>query len=386
MVRITHIESHLVEVPLGKTYFTSNRPIERASQIMVKVHTDEGIVGWGEAHGSPLGAVAEIIQEELAPLLVGEDPLDIERLWHKMFDTTTARRGSKSVYSGASLPKGAGKPQTMSAIGGLDIALWDIAGKVYGAPVWRLLGGYQREVPAYVTGGYYPEEGAPDPLEDEFISLIEKGWKAVKLKAGGVAPRDDLERARRVRESIGPDIALYVDASQGFSVRDAIWIGRGYEELDVAWFEEPVHWYDDITGLGQVADALRIPITSGESEYTKQGIRDLIIRGKIAITNYDCTKAGGLTEGKKIAAMAEVHHVAFSPHHAAHIHVNLAAGIPNGMNVEMHADRDRDPLWEDLFSRKPDFVNGNLVVDEAPGLGFEVDEDALSRFGTRYGA
>lgn len=386
MVRIADIETHLVEVPLGRTYYTSNRPIERASQIMVKITTDDGVVGWGESHGSPLPQVAAIIADELAPMLLGENPLEVERLWQMMFARTTARRSSRAEFSGASLPKGAGKPQTMAAIGGLDVALWDLAGKIYDTPVWRLLGGYRNRVPTYVTGGYYPAEGAPDPLEDEFAELVEKGWKAVKLKAGGVSPAEDAERARRVRETIGDDIELYIDASQGFSVKEAIEVGRAYEELGVVWFEEPVHWYDDITGLGMVADALRIPITSGESEYTKNGVRDLITRGKISICNYDVTKSGGITDGRKIAALLEAYHVEFSPHHAAHVHTCLAAAIPNGKNVEMHADHDRDPLWFDLFSRKPEFVDGDLVLDDTPGIGFDVDEDALAELGKRYGA
>jgi L-alanine-DL-glutamate epimerase-like enolase superfamily enzyme len=385
MDRIASVEVHLVEVPLGRTYYTSNRPIERASQIMVKVTTEGGVIGWGESHGSPLRQVAAIIHDELAPLVIGENPLEPERLWQKLFDRTTARRGSKAEFSGASLPKGAGKPQTMAAIAGIDIALWDIAGKTYGTPVWRLLGGYRDRIPTYVTGGYYPEEGAPDPLEEEFATLVAGGWKAVKLKAGGVSPAEDAERARRVRETIGDDIELYIDASQGFSVREAIEVGRAYEDLGVVWFEEPVHWYDDITGLGMVSDALRIPITSGESEYTKYGVRDLVARGRISICNYDVTKSGGLTDGRKIAALLETYHVELSPHHAAHVQACLAAAIPNGKSVEMHADRDRDPLWFDLFSDKPRFEDGDLVLDDTPGLGFDVDEEALAKLGERFG-
>lgn len=385
MAHISAIETYTVDVPLGRTFYASNRPIERASQIMVKLFTDEGVVGWGESHGSPLPQVAAIIQDELAPLLIGEDPLQVEALWQRMFARTTERRSSQAEFSGASLPKGAGKPQTMAAIGGLDTALWDLAGKLLEVPVWRLLGGFRSRIPTYVTGGYYPAEGEPDPVEEEFAGLVEGGWRAVKLKAGGLSPREDVERARRVRESIGSEVELYVDASQGFSVKEAIEAGRGYEELGVVWFEEPVHWYDDIAGLRMVADAVRIPITSGESEYTKNGVRDLVVQGGISICNFDVTKAGGITDGRKIAALLEVFHVEFSPHHAAHVQACLAAAVPNGRSVEMHADRDRDPLWEDLFSRKPEFVDGDLVLDETPGLGFDVDEDALARFGERYG-
>ena len=384
MPRITDIETFIIDVPLGRTFLAANRPIMRAAEIVVKVHTDDGVTGYGTSHGSPMQQVADIIHAELAPLVIGEDPRNIERLWQRMFASTTARRKAQPANSGVSLPKGAGKPQTMAAIGGIDTALWDIAGKLHGVPVWQLLGGYRNRVPAYATGGYYPAEGEPDRLEDEFGWFVEMGFREVKLKAGGRSVEEDVERARIVRKAIGDDIALYVDASQGWSVRDAIRAGRMYEDIGVAWFEEPVHWYDDITGIGQVASNVRIPITSGESEYTKQGVRDLILRGGIAITNFDCTKAGGLTEGRKIAAIAEVHSVAFAPHHAAHIHGHLAAAVANGLNVEVHPDPDRDPLWERLYSKKPSFEAGDLVLDDSPGFGYEFDADEFARVAQRY--
>jgi L-alanine-DL-glutamate epimerase-like enolase superfamily enzyme len=182
-----------------------------------------------------------------------------------------------------------------------------------------------------------------------------------------------------VREAIGPDVVLYIDATRGWVVDDAVAAGRLYEELDVAWFEEPVPWYDDIEGLAQVADQVRIPVVAGESEYTKQGVRDLIVRGRLRIINLDVTKGGGLTDGRKLAAFAELHNVAVAPHHAAQVHAHLVAGTPNGLNVELHPDPVRDPLWEALYVKKPELEAGELVLDETPGLGYELDERALAR-------
>ena len=385
MPRITEIETFIIDEPLGRTFLDARRPIMRTGEIVVRVHTDDGITGTGSSHGSPLEKVADIIHGDLAPRVVGQEALDTERLWQRMFAGTTERRGADSSTTGVSLPKGTGKPQMMAAIGGVDIALWDIAGKAYGVPVWRLLGGYRSRIPAYATAGYYRPAGEDDDVEKEFAGIVEQGFRQVKLKTGGLSPEEDVERARRVRQAIGPDVALYVDASQGWSVAEAIRAGHGYEELDVAWFEEPVHWYDDVSGLGQVSRYVRIPLTSGESEFTKQGVRDLILRGGISITNFDCTKAGGLTEGRKIAALAEAHNVAFSPHHAAHIHAHLAAAIPNGLNVELHPDPDRDPL-ERMYAKKPEFVDGEVVLDDTPGLGYEFDEAEFARVATRYPA
>lgn len=386
MPRITEIETFIIDEPLSRAFLAAHRPIMRAAEIVVKVHTDEGVTGLGSAHGSPMERVADIIHGDLAPRVVGQEILNTERLWQLMFASTTERRGADPTTSGVSLPKGAGKPQTMAAIGGIDIAVWDAVAKLHGVPVWQLLGGYRTRVPAYATGGYYRTDGRPEELEKEFSGYVEQGYREVKLKAGGLSPEEDADRARAVRNAVGPDVKLYVDASQGWSVADAIRAGRLFEDLDVAWYEEPAHWYDDISGLGQISRQVRIPLTSGESEYTKQGVRDLIVRGGISITNFDCTKAGGITEGRKIAALAEAHNVAFAPHHAAHIHAHLAAAIVNGLNIEMHPDPDRDPLWDRIYSKKPELDNGDIVVDDAPGFGYEFDEHEFARVATRHPA
>ncbi|MPZ88619.1 MAG: hypothetical protein GEU81_11215 [Nitriliruptorales bacterium] len=382
MVTIRDVEVFVIDVPLQRPFHMASRAITRQTEIIVKVHTDAGVVGIGSAHGTPLERVAEIIKKELAPLIIGEDPRNTERLWQRMFQTTCAPRAANTATSGASLPKGLGRPQVACAIGGIDIALWDIAGQLSGRPVWQLLGGCRSRIPVYATGGYYAEDEDIKDLAGEFSGYVAQGYREVKLKAGRLSPEGDFERAKVVREAIGPDIALYVDASQGWDVWDAVRAGRLYEQLDVAWFEEPVHWYDDISGLAQVARHVRIPITSGESEFTKQGVRDLILHGHIAITNYDCTKAGGLTEGRKIAALAEAHNVRFAPHHAAHIHAHLAAAVPNGMNVELHPDPQRDPLWERLFEKKPAIEGGEMVLDDTPGLGYILDEGVMARVAT----
>lgn len=382
MVKIRDVEAFVIDLPLERPFLMASRAITRQTEIIVRIHTDEGVTGVGSAHGAPLGQVAEIIAKELGPLIVGEDPRNVEHLWQGMFRTTCTPRTQTSATTGASLPKGAGRPQVMAAIGGIDIALWDIVGQLYEQPLWRLFGGIRTRIPTYATGGYYTEDGDDTGLADEFAGYVEQGFREVKLKAGRFSPEHDYQRAAVVREAIGPDVALYVDVSQGWNVWDAVRAGRLYESLDVAWYEEPVHWYDDISGLAQVARQVQIPLTSGESEFTKQGVRDLILNGHIAITNFDCTKAGGFTEGRKIAALAETHNVRFAPHHAAHIHAHLVAGVPNGMNVELHPDPVRDPLWERMFAERPVVDQGELVLGETPGLGFVLDESALSQLAT----
>lgn len=385
MTRIRSIETIVVDVPLARAFLGATHPILRTGEIIVKVHTDDGLTGVGSSHGSPMVATAELIRDDLAPLLIGEDALDIERHWMTLFATAMRRRSADMKGASSSLPKGAGKAMMMSAIGGIDIALWDLLGQVTGQPVWRLLGGSRDRVPAYATGGYYRMDGAPERLAEEFAGYVAQGYRRVKLKAGGRPPREDVARAREVREAIGPDVMLYVDATRGWTVNEAIEAGRALEELDVAWFEEPVPWYDDIEGLAAVGRGVRIPLCAGESEYTKQGVRDLILRGGVRFVNFDCTKGGGLTDGRKIAAIAEIHGAELSPHHAPHIHAHLVAGVANGRDVELHPDPDRDPLWEQLYVRRPAFDAGDVVLDATPGLGFTLDEDLLARIGVKVG-
>lgn len=372
-IRIRDIETHIVDVELPRPFHMASRSMTRQTEIVVRVITDEGVTGTGIAHGSPLDGIAAMIRHRFGSLLIGTNPLDIERAWQTMFATTCEPMRPSAGTTGASLPKAAGQPQAMAAIAGIDIALWDIAGQAYGQPVWRLLGGATDRVRAYATGGYYRDEDEAAGLTGEFAGYADQGFRAVKLKAGGRSPDVDVERAATVRAAIGDDVELYVDGTRGWSVRDAIRAGRGFEELGVTWYEEPLAWYDDVSGLAQVARQVRIPLTSGESEYTKQGVRDLILHGHVSVLNFDCSKAGGLTEGRKIAALAEVHNVLLSPHHAAHVHVHLVAGVANGLSVELHPDPERDPLWDQMFERRPELSNGEFVLDETPGLGFVID-------------
>ena len=367
-MKITRVSTLVLNLPMiidGATPMLAGRARTSIDMLLVRIDTDAGITGWGEAFGHRIfPATRAAIDTLLGPMCVGRDATQIQAINDEL----------------QRLLHGIGRNgPTIYALSGIDIALWDIAGRAYGRPLWQLLGGCRSRVPAYGTGGYYTEGGSDDGLADEFAGYVAQGFREVKLKAGRLSPEDDYRRAQVVREAIGPDVALYVDVSQGWDVWEAVRAGQLYEQVGVAWYEEPIHWYDDISGLAQVARHVRIPLTSGESEYTKQGVRDLILNGHIAITNFDCTKAGGLTEGRKIAALAEAHNVAFAPHHAAHIHAHLVAGVPNGMNVELHPDPVRDPLWAQLFVKRPAFESGDLVLDDTPGLGCVLDEAAYDR-------
>lgn len=390
MPHITDFETFLVDTPIERTFEQAERSVARVTEVLVRIHASDGTVGVGTGAAlhtirgpveeSPLRGVARAVHHHVAPSVVGQDPLRIEQLWSRMFALTMDKKSPLSSRSGAVYPKGLDWPQTMAAIAAVDIAVWDLAGHVLGQPLWKLLGGHRDRVPAYTTGGYYGT-GGDEGLAAEFQGYVDAGYRTVKLKAGGRSPADDVARARVVREAIGPDVELLVDAHRGWTVDQAISAGLQYERIGIGWFEEPAPWFDDVDGLARIRRSVRIPITSGESECTAHGAIALIDRGLIDICNFDATKGGGLTEARRVATYAALKGVQIAPHHAADIHAHLTAAVPNGRIVEAHGDPTRDPLAGNLLVGGPHFEDGELVLGDRPGLGVELDEAFLATVG-----
>ena len=385
-MKITDVEPIVVSwPPFENSFWTSLNRIGQVSELVVLVHTDEGIIGLGEAHGGSMHyidntGVAHIsgagstVTDILEPLLIGENPLDNERLWSKMFGLTYQKGWSQI---------GATRQQILAAMAAVDIALWDIKGKAANMPVWRLLGGYRNTVPCYVTGGYYQDGKTIDDLTAECKSYVETGYNAIKLKIGGVTVEEDVDRVTAVREAVGPDIDIMVDVNEGYDVRTAIRAARLLEPLDIRWLEEPVHWYDRIEGLRQVADATTIPIASGEQALTRWDARDLLTRGGIKIMQFDCTRSAGITEVLKIAGMCAAQNVNLALHHDPQVHGHVMAALPNGEILETFPSAARDPIWAELFSVRPEIVNSQMELLDRPGLGLELNEDTLEKRGVR---
>jgi len=383
-MKITNILVHQVSSTLARPFWMSLEPYTTASELIVRVETDEGLVGIGEIHGRPMDQIATIVSGTFAPLLSGQDPMEHERHWSTMFSHTHSRAGSGLGQAAGQPHFGAGaRPQIMAAIAGIDIALWDLKGKITGQSVSKLLGATRSTVPCYASGGYYGANGEADVdgLVEEMKGYVELGFKAVKMKVGGLPIKEDVTRVAQVREGIGPNIGLMLDANVAYDVPTAINAARAFEPYDITWFEEPVHWYDGVFGLGQVAAATTIPIASGESELHRWGCRDLILHGGIRIMQFDATRAGGVTEWLRVAAYAASHGIVMAPHHDPQIHGHLIAAVPNGHVQEVFPNPIRDPLWEGLFIDRPEIIDGFLHVPDRPGFGFDLHPDGLSRFG-----
>jgi L-alanine-DL-glutamate epimerase-like enolase superfamily enzyme len=336
-----------------------------ATTCVVEVRTDEGVSGTGLGVGVMLPGgerVGSSLIEMYAAMLTGLDPLDNERAWATMWNPKlVGRRGVET------------RTQSM-----IDIALWDIKGKTAGLPLYKLLGGYRDSLPCYVAGGYYQEGKTLGALAEEMRGYLEHGVRAVKMKIGGAPVRDDVQRVAAVRQEIGPEVDLLVDANGAYTADQAIRIARKMEEYDVYWFEEPV-MPDDYEGSGRLAAVSSIPVASGENESTRYGFRDLLDRAGVRIVNPDAEILGGVTEFMKVAALAEARGVPVAPHGRADIHVHLTAAIPNGLMVEYYRE-NVDPLQRYLLPEPIKVKDGRLSPPDRPGHGIILDEAAAEEF------
>ena len=387
-MKITEIESFVLSAPLGsERFFSSQCAFPVRNSLLVRVETDAGITGWGEGgqYGPP-EPVAACVRHVLGPMVLGRDPLDKGRLWHEMY-SATRDYGQKGAY--------------IEAISAIDIALWDIAGQYLGEPIHRLLGGaFRSSVAAYATGCYYRDDGAGDhrvwleELAAEARSYASAGFRMFKMKVGLLDVAQDLERVAAVRDAVGPDCALLVDANHAYHAPSAIRMGRGMERYGVRLFEEPVP-PEDRDGYREVRRSVDIPIAGGECEYTRYGFRDLIGGGCVDIVQPDVCVAGGLSEWQKIVALAESYGVPVIPHVwgsgvavATALHAlaalppfpHTANPVPLQNEPVVEFDRKRNPLRDDLLKRRIELADGRVPVPEGPGLGIEIDEDALYEF------
>jgi len=375
-MKITQLQVYILRAPeTGRPHWVSHFTVPKASEILVRMHTDEGVEGIGMATSyTPIEAAIHAFRSGIGELIVGADPLAPEQLYQKLFALTWQRRSHEKGWS---------REAVVRISAAVDIAAWDILGKVAGLPLYRLFGGYRSEVPCYVTCAYYRDGKTQSELRDEIQMLKAQGHQGFKAKAGGLPLGEDLERLALVREIIGDDKDLMVDVNRGWDLATAIEGARLLEPLRPRWLEEPVRWADDRRELKLLAQKTRIPLSAGESELTSYGCRALLEEEAIQILQFDCTMMGGFTEGRKLAALCEMNHVQVAPHHDCFIHAHLVAASPAGCIVESFTDPERDPLQAELFEDPPTIAGGRLKLKEQAGLGLTLSEAALKKFGER---
>lgn len=330
---------------------------------LVRVTADDGNVGLGIGDGGVgLAGAPEMTHgtvKSLKPALLGQDPLRTERIWADLWNPKLlGRRGF-----------------TTRVVSAIDLALWDLKGRMLGLSVADLLGRCHDRIPAYIAGGYYREGLGLDELEAEMAGHVAAGAQAVKMKIAGASLADDLKRVSRVRAAIGDDVKLLVDANNGYRLHEALVAARKLAEFDIYWLEEPL-MPDDYAGHARLSASSPIPIALGEIEYTRYGFRDIIEHSAATILNPDAQFVGGVTEFMKVAALAQAHDLPIAPHGNPELHVHLAAAAPNALIVEV-ARIDGDSIWNSFFQRRVELIEGYVGPPETPGFGIVLDEERL---------
>jgi L-alanine-DL-glutamate epimerase-like enolase superfamily enzyme len=386
---ITDVVAIALSYPLAQPMADAIHYIPSRLALLVQVHTDEGITGLGEAaaYSAAPSVLAAVVQEELRPILVGEDPFRVERLWQQMYARTHqhGRRGA-----------------VLMAMSGVDIALWDIIGQATRTPLYRLLGAYRDEVRAYASGGFYVEGKGPAELAREMAGYAAAGFTHVKMKVGrnpeamlnplpdmpesGFATcplEEDVRRVHAVREAIGPDVRLMIDANNAWTPSTALTVMRELERDNIYWFEEPVNT-DDVVGSALVAHNLAVPVAGYETEVGVYGFRDLIVAGAVDIVQPDVIWSGGITECRRIAALATAYRLPCIPHvfsSAVSLVANLhfIASLPNGVLLEF--DRNPNPLRTELFEEPIEIdKRGYVALPQRPGLGVTVNMRTVEKY------
>ncbi len=352
-------------IPTDGQVFSRSGVRSTRSTTLVRVVTDEGITGIGSCSGN--GELIEVIVGKvLKPLLIGMDPSEIDQIWDKVY----VRGGHKEFGT-----RGIG----VVALSGVDIALWDILSKARGVPLYELLGGKCRDkVPVYATA-LYPEE--PSKVAQRARKFADQGFHGVKIKIGFDLDQD-IRIVRAVREELGKDFVIMTDANQGYSVDVALEASDAFADCGAFWLEEPL-FVEDIEGHAILREKGRTPIAVGENLHTRYAFENFIARGAVDFIQPDVARAGGITEITKITALAARHNVPVSFHTwgdgvALAASVHLSAALKDCIVMEL--DYTYNPLREELLREPFKVQEGYLIPPEKPGLGIELDQDALQRF------
>ena len=379
-MKITGVETYVLESLLGdKAFGWSLWVTDRRQAALCVISTDEGIDGVGEAlySGCPAATATNLIDDAYAPLIIGRNPFDNAVIWDLLYNRTRDQ-GMKGM--------------PICALSAIDIALWDIKGKALGLPIHKLLGGaYRDKAHVYATGLYQPQNvsSITDALTEEALGYKQDGFSAMKLKVGyGI--EEDIRLVKAVREAIGDDISLMVDANHAYNASEAIRLAREMEKYNIHWFEEPVP-PEDIDGYLEVKQKSGIIITGGECEYTRYGFRELITRRAVDILQPDLCAAGGFTELARIVTLASAWNVPVMPH-VWGTNVGLAASLqffatlPHFPERRYPAepffeyDRSTHPLRDGISREKFAMKNGYLDIPQRPGLGITLDMSFVKKY------
>jgi L-alanine-DL-glutamate epimerase-like enolase superfamily enzyme len=363
--KIESVTARTVKVPLERATAFARREVHAREYTLVKVRTDDGIEGIGHCYAGHAGGslVTDAVRNLLAPLLKGRNAHDTELLWKEMYQEALLHGRTGSV---------------MRAISIVDIALWDRNARHASLPLYKYLGAaFESTVPAYASGGYYLEGKTPEKLGEELAGYVALGFKAVKMKVGRSDLRFEEARIKAAREAIGPDVLLMLDANNAWrDVPTALRYIDVYSDYDPYWIEEPFS-PDQIDSHADLASRIRVPVATGEIEAGRWRFKELLDKRAAAILQTDAAVCGGITEFRRIAALADCYGVTMCPHWFHDLHIHLVASSANGQFVEFFPD-DKVLNFRRLIDRQLETVDGGLRLPTQHGLGYSFDETAIA--------
>ena len=378
-MNIKNIEVFVLKTALDTPFAFSQGWVTQRSATLVRITTDNGLHGWGEAFAQglePPEIAAAVIQHALSPLLIGQNALDISVLWHKMYSRTRdyGRKGS-----------------VVAAISAIDIALWDLAGHFYQQPVYQLLGGAQRTTVKPYATGFYRLHGKDESarLAEEAVGHVGAGFSAMKVKLG-FGLQDDIKVMSAIGDALaGTNVELMVDTNHAYGRRDARILGEHLRQYNLRWYEEPVV-PEDIDGYAELRQTLSVPIAGGENEHTAYGFNTLFQRGAIDIAQPDIGSCGGISAARDITTLAQANGVMVNPHVwgsaiAQAASLQLLAWLPtahHSLFAEepiLEYDLSSHPFRQELITQPVAITDGVVSIPNGPGLGIEVKMDTVEQ-------
>lgn len=371
-LRITRVETVLLHFPLSRDFRGSVYSVPSKNAIITRIYTDQGLMGEcinGEGGADIMRSTHEILEKELAPLVIGQDPMAVEALWPRLWVATM--KGNRDHRA------------AVRAVACMDSALWDVVGKVAGLPLYQLWGGARNALPIIAIGGQYrASAGEPDLAEhvgEEMSELQAIGLAGCKFKVGGRSPQADAQRFEWAREAAGDGFILCADANRGWTRRQAAEFVDRIGPSNMEWFEEPCLWSNDRSDMALLRAQTGVKVAAGQSECTAEGCRDLVVAGAVDVCNLDASWGGGPTAWLRVAKMAACFGVEMAHHGEPVVGSHLLASQANGTYVETHHP-DRDPVFHGLVQGRGEIANGLYTLPTRPGWGVEYDADTVARF------
>ncbi|TBL69896.1 mandelate racemase/muconate lactonizing enzyme family protein [Paenibacillus thalictri] len=367
--RIRSVEAIPVKMPLNKIYKGSNYFMSHRVTVVTRITTEDGVVGeiYNGDEIDHLDAIISMIQNDIAPRIIGEDIFDMNGIWNKIYPLTFNILADRKV--------------ALNAIACVDSALYDSIGKTLNQPLVKLWGGTKTSLPVMLIGGYYTEGMDVDEktIVADIESYMEMGVAACKFKVGGRSPEVDAKRVEIARKAAGDDFILAVDANQGFERSDALKFALAVQKFNIRWFEEPCRWSYDKAAIKDIRMMSGIPVAAGQSEVSPAVCIEMMTRGSIDVCNYDASWSGGPTVWRQVAGAAAALGLEMAHHEEPQISSHLLGAAPTGTFLEVFHP-DRDPMFYAMIEDRNPFINGYYEIPNAPGFGIKLNWDCINKY------